>query len=159
MKIHDKYILTSFWKNIFLGLLAFTIIYITIDFNEKIDNFIDHSATIFQIISYYFFEAPWIILLVLPVSVLLGTIFSLGKISRDNELTALISTGIPLIRIAMPLILSAMLISVFSIGFNEIVVPRSNHKAEEILHVDIDKTKNRSSSRLKKTFTIKAKTI
>lgn len=149
MKIHDKYILSSFWKNIFLGLLAFTIIYITVDFNEKIDEFIDHTASIIQIVSYYFFEAPWIILLVLPVAVLLGTVFSLGKISRDNELTALISSGIPLIRLAMPLIISAFLISVFSIAFSEIVVPRSNHRAEEIMRVDIKKSKNRSSSRFK----------
>ncbi|MCD6379041.1 LPS export ABC transporter permease LptG [bacterium] len=152
MKIHDKYILSSFWKNIFLGLLAFTTIYLTVDFNEKIDDFIDHSATVFQVVSYYFFETPWIILLVLPVAVLLGTVFSLGKLSRDNEVTALISSGIPLVRIAMPLILSAFLISVFSIGFNEIIVPCTNHRAEEILHVDIEKIGDRSTSRFKKNL-------
>jgi lipopolysaccharide export system permease protein len=152
MKIHDKYILSSFWKNIFLGLLAFLVIYITIDFNEKIDTFIDHNATIFQIISYYFFEIPWIILLILPVAVLLGTVFSLGKMSRDNELTALISSGTPLVRIASPLLLSALLISVFSIGFSEIVVPRTNHRAEEIMRVDIEKKKTRSSSRFKRNL-------
>lgn len=150
MRIHDKYVLSSFWKNLILGLLAFTLIYITVDFNEQIDNFIDHDATVRQISSYYFFKIPWIVLLVLPVAVLLATVFSLGKMSRDNELTALISSGTPLVRISTSLMVTALAISLLSIAFNEFVVPRANHTAEEIMRVDIEKKRASSSARYKK---------
>jgi len=150
MRIHDKYVLWSFIRNLLLGLLAFTIIYITVDFNEEIDNFIDNNATITQISSYYFFKIPWILLLVLPVAVLLATVFSLGKMSRDNEMTALIASGTPLIRISLSLIIASFLISILSIGFNEAVVPEANHRAEEIMRVDIEKKRASGSARYKK---------
>jgi len=150
MKIHDKFILSSFWKNLLIGLLTFILIYITVDFNEEIDDFLDHDATIMQVASYYFFRLPWIIMLTHPVAVLLSTVFSLGKMSRNNELTAFIASGTPLIRLAMPLLLSALLISVLSIGLNEMIVPPANHRAENIMKYDIMKEKTRNTSRTKK---------
>ncbi len=84
MKINDRYILTTFWHNIYIGLIAFVAIYVTVDVSEKIDKFIDGDATILQAISYYFFQFPWIVMLITPVAVLLAAVFTLGKLSRDN---------------------------------------------------------------------------
>ena len=149
MRIHDRYILSGFWRNVFLGLIAFAVIFVTVDINEEIDNFIDHDATIFQVTSYYLFELPWILLLVTPVAVLLSTIFTLGKLSRNNELTAFIASGTPLVRVAMPLFISALFITGVSIVFNDILVPMSKRKSEEIMLVQIEKRKKRSSFRYK----------
>ncbi|MCK4538743.1 MAG: LptF/LptG family permease [Candidatus Krumholzibacteria bacterium] len=149
MRIHDRYILSGFWRNVFLGLIAFAVIFVTVDINEEIDNFIDHDATIFQVTSYYLFELPWILLLVTPVAVLLSTIFTLGKLSRNNELTAFIASGTSLVRVAMPLFISAFFITGASIVFNDILVPMSKRKSEEIMLVQIEKRKKRSSFRYK----------
>ncbi len=149
MRIHDRYILSGFWRNVLLGLIAFGAIYLTVDINEKVDTFIDNNATILQVASYYLFELPWIIVLVTPVAALLSTIFTLGKLSRDNELTAFISSGISLVRVATPLFWSAFLITLFSIAFNDFVVPASKRQAERIWQVEIEKKKKRSSFRYK----------
>lgn len=149
MRIHDGYILSGFWRSVLLGLIAFAVIYVTVDINEEIDNFIDHNATPMQIAEYYLFELPWIILLVTPVAVLLATIFSLGKLARNNELTAFISSGIPLVRVAAPLMVSALLITVLSIVFNDVLVPKTKRRAEEIMLVEIEKKKARSNFRYK----------
>ena len=149
MKIHDKFILSSFWKNILIGLVAFILIYITVDFNEEIDTFLDNDATAIQIASYYLYRLPWIVMLTHPVAVLLSTVFSLGRMSRDNELTAFIASGTPLVRLALPLMISALIISILSIGLNELVVPPANHKAEKIMKHDIEKQEVRNTSKVK----------
>ncbi|MBN2184324.1 MAG: LptF/LptG family permease [Candidatus Krumholzibacteriota bacterium] len=149
MKINDRYILTTFWHNIYVGLIAFVAIYLTVDVSEKVDKFIDGDSTILQAISYYFFQLPWIVMLITPVAVLLATVFTLGKLSRDNELTAFIASGIPLIRISRAIFISALLITVLSTVLSDILVPVSKRKAEEIMDIEIVKTKKRSSLRYK----------
>ncbi len=149
VKIYDRYILASFWRNLAIGLIAFSVIYITVDVNEEIETYIDRKAEIADIASYYFFKIPWIVILILPVSVLLSTVFSLGKLSRQNELTAFITSGTPLVRIAAPIIYSSILISLFTIAFGEYVIPYANRKCERIMLVNIEKKKSRGSHRYK----------
>ncbi|MBN1165156.1 MAG: LptF/LptG family permease [Candidatus Krumholzibacteriota bacterium] len=149
MKIHDRYILSGFWRNVLLGILAFLVIYVTVDINEKIDNFIDHHATVLEISSYYFFKLPWIILLITPVSILLATVFTLGKLSRQNELTAFIASGTSLLRVSSPIIISALSITLFSIAFGEFVVPSANRRGERIMAVDIEENQQRGNFKYK----------
>jgi lipopolysaccharide export system permease protein len=147
VRIHDRYILTGFWRNLLLGLIAFTVIYITVDINEEIDNYIDHNATVIDIASHYLFKIPWIVILILPVAVLLAAIFSLGKLARQNELTAFIASGTSMVRVALPIIISALFLSLFSIAFGEFVVPIANRKSQNILLVKIEKKKKSKSYR------------
>ncbi|MBN2070649.1 MAG: LptF/LptG family permease [Candidatus Krumholzibacteriota bacterium] len=149
MKINDRYMLSTFWRNIYIGIAAFIAIYITVDISEKIDKFIDGDATVLQALSYYFFQLPWIIMLITPVAVLLASVFTLGKLSRDNELTAFISSGTSLVRLVRPIFISSLIITAFSIVMSDLVVPVSKRKAEEIMEVEIRKTKQKSSLRYK----------
>ncbi len=149
MRIHDRYILSGFWRNVLLGLIAFVVIYVTVDVNEKIDDFIDNDATMMMISAYYFFKLPWIIMLITPVSVLLATVFTLGKLSRENELTAFISSGTPLIRVAAPILVSAALITLASIATDEMVVPFANRKGDRVMKIDIEKQNKRDTFKYK----------
>ena len=67
---------------------------------EEIDNFIDHEAEIKHIVLYYVFSIPFILTYIIPVSLLLGTVFAMGVMARRNEFTALIASGVSLVRVA-----------------------------------------------------------
>jgi lipopolysaccharide export system permease protein len=152
VKIHDKYILGGFWRNLLIGFIAFTVIYVTVDISEKSDDYYDDKATLREVSSYYLFVLPWILLLTLPISVLLSTVFTLGRMSRENELTALVASGMPLTRIARPILVSAFMISLISLAFNEFVVPYSNRRAEKIMTVDIKGTRQRDNFKYRKNL-------
>ncbi len=145
MRIHDRYILGGFWRNLLLGVFAFTVIYVTVDLSEETDNFYDNKATAREIVSYYIYQLPWILLLTMPISVLLSTVFTLGRLSRENELTALVVAGIPLTRIALPILLSAFFISLASLAFSELIVPFANRRAEKIMTLDIEGRRKQDS--------------
>ncbi|MCK4350467.1 MAG: LPS export ABC transporter permease LptG [Candidatus Krumholzibacteria bacterium] len=149
VRIHDRYILNGFLRNVLIGLIAFTVIYVTVDVTEETDNFLDHNAKLAHVTLYYLYKIPWILILILPVSVLLATVFSLGKLARENELTAFIASGTSLTRVAMPILVAAFLISLLTIVFAETLVPKANRKSEEIMLVEIEKKKARSSFRFK----------
>ena len=139
LRIHDRYLLKQYLKIFFLSVVAFVVIYITVDIFEKIDNFIDHDAQLRWILAYYFYSVPFILTYIIPVSLLLGTVFAMGVMSRRNEITALVASGISLVRIAAPVMLTALLVSIGSTYFNDVVVSKANRKNSEIMRYRIEK--------------------
>ncbi|UCG53132.1 MAG: LPS export ABC transporter permease LptG [Candidatus Latescibacterota bacterium] len=151
VRIHDRYLLRQFIRIFFFSVLSFTIIYITIDVFEEIDNFIDHEADFASIGLYYLYSIPFILTYIIPVSLLLGAIFSMGIMGRRNELTALISSGISLVRIAAPVLITAIVVSFLSTGFNDYVVTKANRRGKDVKRHDIE-GRARSDPRLKENF-------
>ena len=125
-KILDKYLTKQFILTLLFGLLAFIFIFIIIDLMEKLDDFIDNSAGLKIVLQYYFYLMPEIIRLMLPVSVLLSALFTMGKLSETNEATAMKSSGMSFLRIAQPFILTTVLISLFAVYFGGYLVPQAN---------------------------------
>lgn len=96
---------------------------------ENLDDFIDHDVPPHIILQYYFVFIPEITRLMLPVSVLLAALFTAGKMSSLNELTAIKSSGISLYRYTAPFLVTALIISLLAIYFGGYVVPFANkHK-------------------------------
>jgi lipopolysaccharide export system permease protein len=150
-RIHDRYLLKQFIRIFLLAVRAFTVIYITIDVFEEIDNFIDHEATLPTIGLYYLFSIPFILTYIIPVSLLLGAIFALGIMSRRNEITAFIASGLSLVRISAPILVTAMIVSVFSAWFNDEVVSKANRRSEDIKRHEIE-GRTRSNPTVKENF-------
>jgi lipopolysaccharide export system permease protein len=124
----DKYIVVSFAKIYLFALLCFILIFILIDLFETLDRFIDNRIPASTIISYYYYYTPEIIKLVTPVAVLLATLFTAGSMVNYNEIIALKNTGISLIRFMLPFLSSGIVITSFSMYFNNWVVPEANKK-------------------------------
>jgi len=139
LRIHDRYILRQYIKILLISVLAFVVIYITVDIFEEIDNFLDNEAVVIDIVEYYIYSVPFILTYIIPVSLLLGAVFSMGVMSRRNELTALIASGVSLIRIATPILITAVLVSVGSAYFNDEVVTHANRKNTEIMRYKIER--------------------
>jgi lipopolysaccharide export system permease protein len=150
-RIHDKYLLRQFVKIMLISILAFIVIFITVDTFEEIDNFIDHEAEIGEIAEYYLYSIPFILTYVIPVSLLLGTVFSMGIMARRNELTALIASGVSLIRVAAPIMVTSILVSCFSAWFNDEVVAQANRRKDDIMRYDIEQH-TRSNPAVKENF-------
>jgi lipopolysaccharide export system permease protein len=128
MKILDRYIIKQFLLTALFSLVAVTIVFVVIDAMEKLDDFIDKQATLAIIAQYYLFFMPEIIKLIMPVAILLASLFVTARMSTQNELTAMKSSGISLYRTMVPYITVALLISSASVYFNGWIVPVANKK-------------------------------
>ena len=133
----DRYVLRQFLKALALGLLAFLVIFIVIDFFEKLGDYIDRDTPWLVVAKLYLFKIPYITVLILPIAMLLASLFSLGRLSRDNELTAMLAAGIPLPRLLAPLFVLAALVSLGSYYFNDRVVTRANLALEDLQRYEV----------------------
>lgn len=132
MKILDKYIIKQFISTILFGLLAFTMIFVVVDMMENLDDFIDQNVPTWMIFQYYFVFSPEIIKLMTPVAVLFSSLFTAGKMSNLNELTAIKSSGISLYRYMIPMVIVTAFVSIFAVYFGGFVVPEANQYKAEI---------------------------
>lgn len=141
MNLLDRYIIRQFLNTALFSLLAVLVVFIVIDAMEKLDDFIDRQAGWGIIAQYYLFFVPEIIKLIIPVAMLLASLFVTARLSTQNELTAMKSTGISLYRIMVPYVGVALMVSALSVYFNGWVVPQANKKKFAIertyLHKDV----------------------
>jgi len=150
-KIHDWYLLKQFTRVFLFSVLAFSVIYVTVDVFEEIDNFLDHDASFPTIVLYYLHSLPFILTYIAPVSLLLATIFSMGIMARRNEITAFIASGLSLVRISLPILIAAIIASIGLAAFNELIVTKANRIKEDIKRYDIE-GRTRTSPYLKENF-------
>jgi lipopolysaccharide export system permease protein len=128
VKILDRYIIRQFLIVFLFGLIAFIFIFIIIDMMEKLDDFIDAQAPTSVVVQYYIASIPDIVKLMIPVAVLLSALFVTGRMSSQNELAAIKSSGISLYRIMAPFFIVTLFICFASIYLSGWVVPYANQK-------------------------------
>ncbi len=139
MTLLDRYIVRQFLVTMLFALVAVLIIFIVIDVMEKLDNFVDRKAEWAIILQYYVFFIPEIIKLIIPVAMLLASLFVTARMSTQNELGAMKSGGISLYRTMLPFVAVALLISAASVYFNGWIVPRANKAKFTIERVYLQK--------------------
>ncbi len=126
MKILDRYLVKQFVQTILFGLLAFTLLFVVIDLMENLGDFLDQNVPTKTIINYYIVFIPEMVRLMTPVAVLLASLFTAGKMANLNELTAIKASGVSLYRFMAPFIITAALVSIFSVYFGGYLVPIAN---------------------------------
>jgi len=139
MSLLDRYVIRQFIITAFFSLVAVMVIFVVIDAMENLDDFIDRQATTTIILQYYLYFMPEIIKLISPVAILLSSLFVTARMSTQNELTAMKSSGISLYRVMVPYTVVALLVSVGSVYFNGWIVPSANKKKLTIERVYLNK--------------------
>jgi lipopolysaccharide export system permease protein len=132
MNLIDRYVLRQLVMTFVFTIVALCVIFIVVNLIESLDNFLDHNASVLVIIKYYLFFLPEILKMLLPVAMLIATLFSIGKLSNLNEITAMKAGGQSLYRLMVPLIMLGIVVSVGQLYFNGWVVPIATKKKFEI---------------------------
>jgi lipopolysaccharide export system permease protein len=132
MRILSKYMLREFVTFLVFSLLAFVAIFVLVDAVEVLDKFIDDKIGVHLIVLYYLFYLPYILVLTLPVAMLLTTMFSLGRLVGDNEITAIKASGVNVFRIMFPIYIFSLFIVLLVMGLSQYVVPNTNRYCQDI---------------------------
>jgi lipopolysaccharide export system permease protein len=107
LRLLDRYVVTT-WARIFLmTALGFPLIQVIIDLADNFDKWIRLGLTTREIAVSYAYAIPGYAFEVLPAAVLFATLFTIGALSRNTELTAAKASGISFHRILVPILLAA----------------------------------------------------
>ena len=132
MKIISRYVLRHFFPVFGLALGAIVGLYLVIDFFEKIDNLLEKHVGAADIFSYFMLKIPFIVTQGIPMATLLGSLIALGILKRNRELIALETAGIRATSYVMPILLTALGLSLAHFLADETLARAMNHKAEQI---------------------------
>jgi lipopolysaccharide export system permease protein len=148
MKILDKYLIRQFLQTIIFALLGFIMIFIIVDMMENLDDFLDQHVVKMIIVEYYLVFIPEIVRLLLPVSLLFGGLFTIGKMSNLNETTAIKAGGISMYRSMLPLVLTTIIICCGDIYFSGYLVPKANKSKTQIERKYLNKNRENSETNI-----------
>jgi len=137
MRLLDRYVLVEFVKLLLLSLFAFVVIFAIVDLFEKIQDFMDGHASAMIVARYYAYKIPWVTVQVLPVALLMATFLTLGQMSKFNELTAMVTSGLSTGRIIVPLFGVGLVCVIASFLLNELVVPQATVRREQIIETEV----------------------
>lgn len=123
----DFYIIRKYLSTFFFTALLFSIIAVTIDFSEHIENFIDQPVTKKEIIfDYYLNFIPWINGLLWPIFSLIAVTFFTSRLARNTEVVAMLNAGMSYVRFLRPFFISSALLAIVSLLGNHIFFPIGN---------------------------------
>lgn len=122
----DRYILRQFILTFFFAVMAFVVIYVAVDVMEHLSIYLDRKLPPMVIVKYYLYAIPDILHLVVPIGVLLASLFTIGRLDTTHELTAIRASGRSMRRVALPLLATGFVISLVMVYFDGWVVPQAN---------------------------------
>ena len=137
-KILDRYILNELSGSFVFGIMAFTVIFIAGDLLFQAANLIIEKGVSLMVVARLFvYRLPEVILLTVPMSSLLATLLTFGRLSVNSEIVAIQAAGISFRRVLRPVLgISAVLAMLTLIG-NETIVPFSNRASENLMKYEI----------------------
>lgn len=127
-----RYFLTEFLRPLFLSFGALAVLVMVSELLERMDKFIAGKAGAALVAQYLVATLPIRTVELFPIAALLAALFSLGNLSRRQEITAAMSGGIHPWKCAQPLLLCGMVLSLFSWGLSEWVVPPASRRARRL---------------------------
>lgn len=146
MKIFDRYIIVSFLRNYVLSFVVLVGLYVALDmiFNfdeltrgalpqgaspEQTTSSLMHALTVIvNIGDYYFYQMFAFFVQLSGIIPVVAAAFTLMRMMRFNELTAMLAAGVPMMRIAAPIIVAGVVMSGLVVIDQELIIPNIAHK-------------------------------
>lgn len=123
----DRYILGKYLKTFLVALALIIIIVITFDISEKLDDFLEHHASLWQIISVYYLNfIPSFVILYSPLFIFIAVIFFTSKLAGNSEIIAILSSGVRYRRMLRPYFFGSLIVAFAILILGNFVIPLSN---------------------------------
>ncbi|HBU69827.1 MAG TPA: hypothetical protein DEE98_05525 [Elusimicrobia bacterium] len=132
MKIVYRYLISEFIKPLVFSTVSFGGLVMISEFFRELNYFMEKKAGFFYVFEYLFLNLPWWTIQVLPVSVLLAVLFSLGQFAKQGEITAMKAAGINLWRVIGILLFCGLLIGAGEAVLRENVIPLTVKLADKV---------------------------
>src|SRR5271170_6224484 len=135
MKLLDRYVLVLFLKNYLISLTVLIGMYVVMDMVLRFNDIVSVGkqaggtgltsvwTTLADVGGYYFYQCFAIFVQLSGIIPVVAAAFTLMRLSRFNELTALLAAGVPLLRVAAPVILVAVILNGLLLIDQELIIP------------------------------------
>jgi lipopolysaccharide export system permease protein len=141
MKILDRYIAKNFLYGYFIVLFVMVGMFLTVDLFLHLDEFSEHLGKtdaagkvvttkdmIGNIVRYYSVQSSLWFRDLGGMVIVVAAVFSLARMTRNNELIAVMASGVSLKRILAPILFLSLLLTGLMVLDQEVLTPRLSHE-------------------------------
>lgn len=122
----DTAILNSFLFYFAVFLASFVLLTHVYTFFELLSSMMKNDIAMSRMFTYLFFLTPRLIYDAAPMSVLVAVLVTFGVMTKHNEVTAYRACGVSVIRLALPVMLASLMLSLALFVFDYYYVPEAN---------------------------------
>jgi lipopolysaccharide export system permease protein len=140
VKILHRYVLKEHVGPLTFALTALTSILLLQYIGKHFGELVGKGLPTIVIAEFFGLSVPLTVALTLPMAVLVATLYAFSRLAAENEITALKASGVSLVSVLKPVLWAALGVTVIMIGFNDQILPRSNHRLA-VLQRDIAQKK------------------
>ncbi|MDP6686339.1 MAG: LptF/LptG family permease [Candidatus Omnitrophota bacterium] len=133
MKILRKYLLKEILTMFLFSLAIFTFVLVTGNLLKLADLVINKGIEISLVGKLFLYLIPFLLSYTIPMAALCATLLVFGRLSSDNEITAMRAAGINLYRLTAPLIITGLILSLFSVVLNNRLLPAAHFASRKII--------------------------
>lgn len=101
---------------------------------KYIDDLVGKGLDMVTLTEFLIYASATLVTLAMPISILISSIMTFGKLGENFELVAIKSSGISLLRFMRPLLLMSILLSGIAFLFANYIAPKANLKFAVIYH-------------------------
>ena len=142
MKLLDRYVVRNFLQVYVYCIAGFISIWLIFDISDNISTFLDENIGLKVAIHYYLTQLPEVLIILLPVALLLSLLFTLGRMSRANEIVSMLTAGVSVTRILLPLIVIGLVTVAATMAMNYSLAPHAELARKRL----IDEARSRPES-------------
>ncbi len=118
MRLLDRYIIRNFLQPFVYCILGFLSIWLIFDISDNSSTIFDERAAFLLVLKFYWTQIPQVLVILLPVSLLLALLYSLGRMSRANEIVSMLTAGVSVPRLILPLLAIGLLTTGVAFALN-----------------------------------------
>src|SRR5437764_11814180 len=129
MKIIDRYLSRQLLVHLILAIVVLSFVLVIGNiFRKLLPLLVNHDLPVEYLIGFVAYVLPFSLIFTIPWGLLTAVLLVFGRLSADNELTALRSNGVTIGRICIPLVVIALLCTAASLWLNVQVAPAAQEE-------------------------------
>ncbi len=133
MKIIQRYILKELSFMFLISLGVFTFVLLIGNLVQLAELIINKGVEISLVATLFINLLPFLLSYTIPMATLAAALIVFGRLSSENEITAIKTGGISICHLAIPLLVIGLIISLVSFFLNDEVLPRTHFSSRKVL--------------------------
>jgi len=138
MKLLEKYICKSYITTFLFCITLLMVLGVIGDILGFLDDIFKNNIPLASILLFYFYFAPFAFVNMVPFACLISAVFVFNNLSKNHEITAIITSGISIWKVIKPVFLVTCILCLATFIVNEKLVPTAMEKATRIRQEELE---------------------
>jgi lipopolysaccharide export system permease protein len=133
MRVLRNYVLKEALGPFILSLVVLTTIMLLGNLVKLVNLVVNKGVDILLVLKSFIYMIPFLLAFTIPISCLAAVLLAFSRLSSDNEIIAIRTSGISIFKLILPLIIIGLILSLILVILNDQIIPYSHFASRKTL--------------------------